>query len=405
MNLTQEQKDILNGKYGEGIALAMEIQVGIGETFDADIFVPITRAHVALSAQDADVWFAETLVSKGAYCKVKPTVNPSVNIKYLNEHLHEVPEAGVERVRRCHEAYKKLGAVLTYDCTPYLQGNVPSFGEIIAFSESSATPYVNSVIGARSNMESSQSALCAAVTGMVPRYGYLLDDCRKGEILVEVQADIKTDFDYQLLGWCYPEKYKGLEVPVFTGIKARPTPEGFMNFGAQLNTSGKCGMFHMIGITPEAPDMETAFGKNKIKEKIIITDKDIQETKERMAGDPKKINFAMFGCPHITLDQVETIARIAEGKRFAVDTWLLTSTLTREMADRMGYLDVIQRAGGHILTDTCIDVPPCWQPYYGTVGVTDSPKCMYYNEMRDIEFIVRPIEEAAEAALIGEVLR
>lgn len=352
MKLNQREKDILAGKYGEGIQLALEIQLGVGETFDADVFVPITRAHVALSAQDADVWFAETLRDKGAKCIIPPTVNPSINIQYLNEHLHEVPEAGVERVRRCHEAYKALGAVLTYNCTPYLQQNVPAFGEVIAFSESSATPYVNSVLGARTNRESSQSALCAAITGVVPRYGYLLDENRKGEILVEVQADVKDDFDYQILGWCYPEKYKGLEVPVFTGIKQRPTPEGFMNFGAQLNTSGACGMYHMVGITPEAPTLEAAFGGNEIKEKIIITDKDLQETRERMAGDPKKVDVAMFGCPHISIRQVGIIAQICEGKRFAIDTWLLTSALTRELADQMGYLDIVQRAGGHIIAGT-----------------------------------------------------
>lgn len=405
MKLTKEQRDMLEGKYGEGVQLAMEVQVGIGETFDADIMVPITRAHVSLSAQDADVWFAETMVKKGAKVKIPPTVNPSINIEYLNEHLFEVPQEGVDRVNATHEAYKELGAILSYNCTPYLHTNVPSFGEIVAFSESSATPYVNSVIGARSNMESNQSALCAAITGFVPRYGYLLDENRKGEILVEVKADIKTDFDYQLLGWCYPEHYKGLEVPVFDGIKERPTPAGFMNFGAQLNTSGKCGMYHMVGITPEARTLEEAFGNNKIKEKIIITNEDIEATRRRMTGDPKKIDFAMFGCPHINLDQVKTIADVIDGRKFAVDTWLLTSSYTRDMAERMGLLNIIQRAGGHIITDTCIDVPPCWQPYYGGVGVTDSPKCMYYNEMRDIEFIVRPLEESIEAAIKGEVLK
>lgn len=405
MILTKYEQETLDGKHGEGVAMAMEIQVAIGETFEADRMVPVTRTHVALSAQAADVWFARALLEKGARCVVPPTVNPSINIKYLNEHLHEVPDEGKQIVRDCNEAYRKLGAQLTFNCTPYLQQNVPAYGEVIAFSESSATPYVNSVIGARTNREASQSALCAAITGVVPRYGLLLDENRKAEILVDVQAEIKDDFDYQLLGWCYPEKYKGLEIPVFTGIRERPTPEGFMNFGAQLNTSGCVSMYHIAGITPEAPDAETAIGGKKILERITITRKDLDETRERLCRGPGKIDFAMFGCPHLTISQVATIARVLEGKRLAVDTWILTSSLTRELADRMGYLSVIQRAGGHIVTDTCIDVPPCWRPYYGSVGVTDSPKCAYYNEMRDITFIIRPLEECMEAALIGEVVR
>ena len=358
MELTSYEKDILAGKYGEGMAYALEIQLAIGNAFDADRFVPITRTHVALSAQDADLWFAEKMLSKGAKCIIPPTVNPSINLKYLNDHLFEIPKAGKEIVSATNEAYRKLGAQLTFDCTPYLQQNVPAFGEVIAFSESSATPYVNSVIGARTNREGSNSALCAAITGVVPRYGLLLDENRKAEIVVDVQAKVETDFDYQILGWCYPEKYKGLEIPVFRGIKKRPTPEGFMNFGAQLNTSGCVSMYHIEGITPEAPTLEAAIGGKKIKETIVITDKDLAETRERLCREPKKIDFAMFGCPHITINQVATIARVCEGKKFKVPVWLLVSSLTKELAERMGYNAIIQRAGGHIVSDTCIDVPP-----------------------------------------------
>lgn len=405
MELTNYEQNMLDGKYGEGIAMAIKIQVGIGEAFGAKRMVEINKAHVALSSQDADLWFVKKLLDKGAYCKVPPTVNPSICIKYLNEHLFEVPKSGVDIVSATNEAYRKIGAILTFDCTPYLQANVPSYGEIIAFSESSATPYVNSVIGARSNRESSQSALCAAITGVVPEYGLLLDKNRKGEILVEVKADIKDDFDYQLLGWCYPQKYKGLEIPVFTGIKERPTPEGFMNFGAQLNTSGCVSMYHMVGITPEAPTIEVAFGGNPIKKKVTITNRDIQEVRKSICNKPGKIDFAMFGCPHLTINQVAKIANILNGRKLTVDMWILTSSLTKEMAKRMGYLNIIQRSGGHIIPDTCIDVPPCWKPYYGKIGVTDSPKNAYYNEIRNIKFIIRPLEECVEAAIIGEVLK
>ncbi|RPJ43655.1 MAG: DUF521 domain-containing protein, partial [Deltaproteobacteria bacterium] len=193
MDLTTYEKEVLAGKYGEGNALAMKIQVGIGETFDARRMVEITRAHVALSAQDADLWFVEKLLSKGARCRISPTVNPSIDLAYLNEHLFQIPKEGIEIVTATNEAYRKIGATLTFDCTPYLQQNIPAFGEIVAFSESSATPYVNAVFGARSNRESSQSALCAAITGRAAEYGLLLDENRQGEILVEVTARVEDD--------------------------------------------------------------------------------------------------------------------------------------------------------------------------------------------------------------------
>jgi predicted aconitase len=383
----------------------MKIQVGIGEVFDARRMVEITRAHVALSAQDADLWFVEKLLNKGARCQVPPTVNPSIDLAYLNQHLFEIPKAGIDIVSATNAAYRRIGATLTFDCTPYLQQNIPAFGEIVAFSESSATPYVNSVLGARSNRESSQSALCAAVTGRVAAYGLLLDENRRAEVLVDVAAKVETDFDYQLLGWCYPLKHKGLEIPVFRGIPRRPTPEGFMNFGAQLNTSGAVSMYHIAGITPEAPSLEAALGGKAPGHRVEITDRDLDQVRGQICGEPGKIDFAMFGCPHLTIRQVAEIAGILEGRRLKVDFWVLTSSLTRELAGRMGYLQTIQRAGGHIVADTCIDVPPCWQPYYGLTGVTDSPKCAYYNEIRKIKFIIRPLAECVEAAVRGEVIR
>ena len=400
MELTSYEKDILAGKYGEGMAYALEIQLAIGNAFDADRFVPITRTHVALSAQDADLWFAEKMLSKGAKCIIPPTVNPSINLKYLNDHLFEIPKAGKEIVSATNEAYRKLGAQLTFDCTPYLQQNVPAFGEVIAFSESSATPYVNSVIGARTNREGSNSALCAAITGVVPRYGLLLDENRKAEIVVDVQAKVETDFDYQILGWCYPEKYKGLEIPVFRGIKKRPTPEGFMNFGAQLNTSGCVSMYHIEGITPEAPTLEAAIGGKKIKETIVITDKDLAETRERLCREPKKIDFAMFGCPHFTLEEAQHIAEGVKGKKLAIPMYILVSSHALQMAQRMGIADVLAEAGAEIIADSCPD-QPCWHYLKGKVGITESPK--YYPRRRGIHFIIRDLDTCIQAALTGEV--
>ncbi len=118
-----------------------------------------------------------------------------------------------------NEAYRKLGAQLTFDCTPYLQQNVPAYGEVIAFSESSATPYVNSVIGARTNREGANSALCAAITGMVPEYGLLFDENRKAEILVDVQADVKTDLTTRFSAGVIRKNIKDLRFLFLKGLK------------------------------------------------------------------------------------------------------------------------------------------------------------------------------------------
>lgn len=404
MELTSHERDMLEGRHGEGAALAMKVQVGTGKAFYAKRMVPITRAHVASSAQEGDLYFVSKLLGLGARCVVSPTTNPSMDLAYVGEHLWSMPADAVARVRASDEAYRAIGATMTLSCTPEIEKNVPSFGEIVAFSESSASPYVNSVLGARTNRESSISALCAAVTGRVPEYGFLLDENRRGEVLVEVEANVATDFDWSLLGYAYPQRYKGPEVPVFTGIKQRPTPEGFVQFGAELATAGSVAMYHIVGITPEAPTLEAAFGGNAVKAHVKITDADLDCVREQFRGETGPIEFAMLGCPHLTIRQVGEIAAQVGGQRFAVDTWILVSSLTLELAERMGYLGVIHRAGGHVIADTCMDVPGCWDIYYDKPGVTESQKCAFYCQVYGQRFAVRPLAQAVQAALAGEVV-
>ncbi len=400
MKLNQEQKDMLSGKYGEGTAYAMKIQVAIGESFDADELVPITRAHVALSNQDADLWFAEKLLGGGAKCKVSPTVNPGFCHSYFVERDMVEPKFA-DLMQRTHNAYKGLGATLSYNCTPYVATNVPNFGEICAFSESSATPYVNSVWGARSNREGANSALCAAITGYVPRYGLLLDENRYGDILVDVKANMKSDFEYHLLGYCGKKIGKG--IPVFKGLPPVIGKEALTNLGAQLNTSGAYGMYHIIGCTPEARTIEQAFGNKKPQNTVEITDQDLADILEEISlPGQRKIDFAMFGCPHFSLEQAKHIADKIEGKKLKVEMWILTSFHVYELAKRMGIYDIIEQAGGHIVPDSCPD-QPCWRHLNGKIGVTESPKCAYYPKRRGIDFVIRDLDSCIEAALSGEV--
>ena len=401
MKLTQEQKDMLDGKYGKGTAYAMKIQVAIGESFDAERMVPITRAHVALSNQEADLWFCEKLLSEGAKCRVTPTVNPGFCLDFFKKRDMVAPEYA-DLMQRTHNAYKAIGAQLTYNCTPYIDTNVPNFKEVIAFSESSATPYANAVWGARTNREGANSALCAAITGYVPEYGLLLDENRKGDILVEVQADVKTAYDYHIIGML--GKKIGEGIPVFTGFpKETITKEALRNLGAQLNTSGAYGMYHILGVTPEAPDLETAFGGKEPKRKVVLTNEDKEAIlKEISEEGNRKIDFAMFGCPHFTLEEVKYIASKVEGKRLKKEMWILVSSHVKEMAVRMGLDEIISNAGGFIVPDTCPD-QPCWRHLEGKIGITESPKCAYYPQRRGIHFVIRDLDTCIEAALTGEV--
>lgn len=402
MELTREQQDMLNGFYGKGTAMAMKIQYAIGECFNAKRMIPITRAHIALSNQESDLWFAEKMVALGAKCKIRATTNPGFCISYFqNKNLVSHEDAAF--MQRTHDAHQKLGVVLSYNCTPYMGTNIPYFGEIVAFSESSATPYVNAVWGARSNRESAQSAMCAAIIGCVPEYGLLLPENRLGDILVEVQADMSSDFAFNLLG--YMGKKIGHGIPVFVGLPNYITPEQHRNLCAELNTSGSYAMYHIPGVTPEAPTLQDALGGKEPKRRVTITQEDFDRVLQEEISDAgnRAIDFALFGCPHCSLDEVIQIAELIQGQKLAVPLWMMTSAYTKDTARKMGYLQQLQDAGADLVEDTCSD-QPCWHFLKNKVGVTDSPKCAYYPRKRGLEFVIRDIPTCVDAALKGWVI-
>jgi len=400
MDLTTDDRRMLEGECGEGVALAMKVLVGVGEAFDAPRLVSVSRTHVALSNQEADTWFAKRLADGGARTRVAPTVNPGFDVAYFAAHT-DLPREARAHMELTHETYKKLGARLTYNCTPYLELNVPRQGEITAFSESSATPFVNSVWGARSNRESSQSALCSAIVGRTPLYGLLLDENRHADMVVDVKAHLKDEFDYHLLGYCVPPLV-GPHIPAFTGIDRNVSAEALMNIGAQLNTAGAYPMYHVVGVTPEAPTLETALGHaTKRAPRVVVTDDDLQAKREALSEPPGPIDFVMLGCPHLTLRQVTDIAHALEGQSLQAELWICTSFATRCVLERMGLLSVVEAAGGHVCADTCVD-QPCWHHLSGKRGMTDSPKALYYASMRGMRFVLGRLSECITAAIRGE---
>jgi len=399
MNLTKEEEKMLGGEFGKGTQKAIELLVAIGDAYDAEMMIPIARAHAASSGQEGDLYFVELLASGGAKCRVPTSTNPVYDIEFFHR-MFEVPSNEAEVARRVMEAYKRVGAILSWSCLPYLTENVPLFGETVAFSESSATPYVNSVIGATTNREAAQSALAAGVVGRTPKYGLHMKENRKGTVLIRVEATLKDSFDYTLLGQFVGEQI-GYGIPVLTGITRRPSTEELINFCAMSNTSGAVSMFYIPGFTVEAQTVEEAFQGDVPTDNITVTEAELKHTWEELQTTSGKIDFVMLGCPHYTLKQVEEVARLLEGKKIhgGVSFWICASATTKTLAKRMGYIDTIEKAGGNVVVDTCID-EPCWTVYKDKVGMTDSPKCAYYRRFKDV--VVAGLEDCVEAAVRGK---
>lgn len=404
MKLNAYEQKMLDGDHGEGAAEALRYQLKLGNAFGASHMVEVRRVHAPLTHLGGDNWFIADLLKRNAKAKIIATTNPVYDVDYFANMGDPEPADKAQLVEDVKARFQEMGLLPTYNCTPQIEGNVPRFNEIVSFSESSAIPYVNGVLGARTNRESAKSALAAAVTGRVPSYGLLLDENRTGDVLVEVEAQLKDEFDYRLLGFCVGKKM-GNGIPVFNNMPADPRPEDLVNLCTDLNVSAAVAMIHIVGVTPEAPDLETAFGGGAPRLTITISDADLKDTREQMCDfKTGKIQFALFGCAHYRLEQIQRVAQLLEGKRIApgVELFILTSDQTRTSSEQMGYLATIEAAGGHIVGGTCSDMPVWDRRFAGKVGVTDSLKAKFYNSVKDMRFKVMPLEGCIEAVLKGE---
>ena len=403
MELTELQKEMLDGKYGKGASMAMQIQCAVGEGFEAERMVPVSRVHVSLSAQDSDIWFAEKMADAGAYCRVRPTVNPGYNCEYFSR-KKILNEEQCRKMARTQSAYQRLGAILNYSCTPYLFENIPHFGENIAFSETSATVYVNSVLGARSNRESAASALCAGITGFVPEYGMLLEKNRKGKVLIKVEAQMENVLDYGLLGLA-AGKETGYEIPVFQGLGSKVSESALIMLGAQLNVSGTCAMFHIPQVTPEAPDLETAFGQKKAEKEIRIGKRELEQVREEYScfrKDNEKVEYVILGCPHYNYERILQAAEVLNGRRCRIPVIILTSAGVMGLAEQTGLLQELKKSGVDLVSATCVDEKCCFEYLKDKLGATDSHKALYYMSSFGIRMMVCSMEECLQFAVEEE---
>ena len=297
MRLTEKEQAMLNGEMGPGFARAMRVLVGIGKAFGAERMVPISRGHISLSNQEGDLWFVSKLLEEQAHCMVPPTVNPAYDYEYFKT-ISKLDEENERTLKSTIDVYRKLGAILTFDCTPFFENNVPRFGEICSFSASGGAVYVNSVLGARTNREAAQSAMCAAITGVTPEYGLLLEQNRAGDVLIQVEADVDSEYDYELLGYITPKKMgQAYHCPVFNGLSKQTTSEQLMDLGTQLNIHGIVPMFHVAGVTPEAADVHTAFLGRKDPPVVTITNEDLAQARAEISAGTGKADFCILGCP------------------------------------------------------------------------------------------------------------
>ena len=358
MILTDEEQQMLDGAKGPAVKKAMEILVALGESFGAERLVRTNNVHMAgssvLVAEEAGTKFVEDIRNQGGDFITRVTTNPTAVDPTKWDEIG-IPETDHILQQRLTAAYSGMGANACNSCIPYLVGNNPRFGEHMAWGESSAVVFANSVCGARTNREGGPSGLASALTGRTPEYGFHLKENRYGKFLVKVDVPLEDMTDYGTLG-CFAGKIAGQDTPVFTGIPDNPTIEQLKALSAALASSGSVSMFHAVGVTPEAPTEQEAFGGNE-PEKIVVFGKAEKEATEAFLNkEPSDhVDWILVGCPNATVQEIREVAQALEGKTVHKDValWVTTSGAMYAMAERVGYVETIEKAGGTVVRETC----------------------------------------------------
>ncbi len=373
MHLTKEEESVLDGAQGPVAERMMRLLVRLGDIYGADKMIPVGSVQVAgvsyKSIGDPGTEFLEDIASKGAKVKVLTFLNPA-GMDLEDWEAVGFPKDFAENQLKIIDAFKKMGIVITSTCTPYLAGNLPRFREHIAWSESSAVSFANSVISARTNREGGPSALAAAILGKTPNYGLHVDENRTPQVVVDVSAELENDSDFGALGWHIGKQVKN-KIPYYKGLPSWTTTDDLKALGAAMAASGAVALYYAEELTPEA-HLQDISGL----ETISVKDTDIQDTYDTLTSgeDP---DIVIMGCPHASLRDIQRLAALVEGKTLKKPLWICTSRVMKEAANRMGYTEIIENAGGRVVADTCMVVSPIEQMGYKTTGCTSGKAAQY----------------------------
>jgi len=401
---------MLDGADGMGAAMAMRIVVAFGEALGADSLLPITCAHVdgCLFIGQASLDFAERLVRSGARVSVPATLNIS-SLDLLHPELFRGADATAASARRLTESYEALGCTPTWTCAPYQLANRPTFGEHVAWGESNAIVFANSVLGARTNRYGDLIDICAAVAGRVPNAGLHRTELRRGQAVFDVgglpERLVAEDILFPLLG-LHVGAVTGDQVPVVVGLPGAGEDQ-LKAFGASAATSGSVGLFHAVGITPEAPDLATALHGRPPESRSEVTLADIRRARDRINGSPDAaLSAVSVGTPHYSLGQIEELVRLLAGRSVhrSIGFYMSTGRDTLAMAEEAGWVSQLEASGVQPVVDTCTYVTPIIDGANGTV-MTDSAKWAYYAPGNiGVEVAFGSVEDCVESAVVGRVL-
>jgi hypothetical protein len=396
MNLTKQEQRMLDGEEGYAVRKSMEILVALGDIFGAESLIKVGSVQVAgvsyHNLGDAGLEFLNELAKDGRV-RVLTTLNPA-GMDLENWRQLGISEEFAMKQNQVIDAFESMGILISCTCTPYLIGNLPRYGEHIAWSESSAVTFANSVLGAKTNREGGPSALAAAFVGKTPNYGLHLDENRIPDVHVKVEADLKKLSDWGALGYAIGKKAEN-KIPFITGIKEAETDD-LKSFCASVVTYGAKPLFYLKGITPASETVHAP------KNAITIEESDIKNAYDNINDQISDIDFVCVGCPHCSIKEIAQIADLLKGKKVADNTelWVATSRTAKQLADKRGYTQTIEGAGGKFACDTCMAVAPL-KGRFKALATTSAKGC-FYSRQNLMKTKMGSMEECVNAAVTGK---
>ena len=386
MHLTRQEELMLDGEYGWACQICMQILVKLGELYGATRLIPVSSAHISgvsyKTVGDAAIDFLKEISEKGAKTKTFSTLNPSSIDKHL---INRLPKGLVEKQVEILELYKRIGTVSSLSCTPYYE-YVPARNSNLAWAESSAVVYANSVLEAWTNREGAPSALASAIIGKTPNYGVHQPENREPNIMIDVLFQPRNEVEYGALGYYVGGIVKD-KIPVVKGLR-KATLDELKQFGAALASSGMASMFHYKKEPENIKELEV----------VAVERKEVEATIERLSSSKFKPDMIFIGCPHCSLQEIEKLASLIQGKKLKnkIEFWICTSKYIKNKAKE--YIKIIESSGAKVLTDTCAVVT--WTDKLGIKKIaTNSVKAAHYlPTMNKAEVLLASMEECVKIA-------
>jgi predicted aconitase len=410
LHLSPFDRELLAGQHGGGAAFAMRFLVRFAEAVDAPSFLDIEAAHVdgCLYHGRASLDFAERMLELGGKVRVPTTLNVG-SVDLIHPELFRGTKEHAENGARLMRAHVELGCAPTFTCAPYQTVWRPRFGAQIAWGESNAIAFANSVIGARTNRYGDFIDLCCAMTGRAPAYGLHLTENRAARAVVEI-VSIPGNWDNERLaiavGHTIGRRCGGL-VPVIVGLPAAISEDDLKALGAAAASSGAVALFHVVGCTPEAPDLETACGGFSPDFHLQLTAEDLREAARSLSNvaDGAALGVVSLGTPHFSIAEFARLMPLLDGERPLIDVFVNCSRATLDELRKRGWEERLSAARVTLIADTCVYVSALIRPGVGAV-MTNSGKCAYYAPGNlGVEVAYGSLAECVASAQAGKVVR